>query len=89
MESDPRDRVIRLNLLGCVGTVSIKQGELHSVSEYHYPVRIEVRTKTCGCFSANDDNEGLYVRLLRIIAECHEYAAAADEVAAQSEARIQ
>ena len=89
MENDPRDKNVSLLLLGANGEVRINQGELHSVSEYHYPPRVELRTKTCGTFNLNETKGGLYPMLLRIIAECHEYGAAADEVAAQTEARIQ
>jgi hypothetical protein len=89
MENDPRNKIIKLPLLGCVGTVSIRQGELHIVTEYHYPPRVEIATHTAGRFNLNDTNEGLFVKLLRIIADCSEYQRAADEVAAQTEARIQ
>jgi hypothetical protein len=84
---DPRDKLVKYKLLGRVGYVQIKAGEVKSVVRNHYPTCLYITT-SAGNFQA-EEGHSLYPDTLRMIAECAEYQAAADEVAAQTEARIQ
>ena len=88
MAKDPRNVVERFYLHGCVGTVSIKAEAIRSVRQRTFPTAVVVNTDAGDFVLDAGRDGGIYIKLLRIIANCVEYAAAADEVAAEAETRI-
>ena len=85
--TDVTKETVSLRLVGEVGWITIERGQLQTVERLSYPPALRVATGV-GSFRI-EDKPGLYTELLRIMANCAEYADAENELDATTEARIQ
>ena len=87
MENDPRDKTHLLVFSERQGELTVRAGSIESVSRFGVA---KLKVTLHGHMTVYVHNSPtLLPELLRSMANCAEYNDAADEVAAQTEARIQ